>query len=77
LLPEAPPSEPSTEKPRLQFGISTLLIATAALAVLLGMLRWMAVGPEAIALVMVILVASVIAAVGLAIAIAYAGDDDR
>jgi len=72
----APPKTPDN-RPPLQFGIKTLLGITFALALLLGTLRWLDVRPEAIAIVMVILVASVIAALGLVIAIAYTIDDNQ
>ncbi len=73
----AAPPEPPDNRPPLQFGIKTLLGITFALALLLGTLRWLEVPSQSLAIVMVILVASVIAALGLVIAIAYTIDDSQ
>ena len=72
----AAPPKPADNRPPLQFGIKTLLGITFALALLLGTLQWLEVPSESIAIVLVIHVASVIAALGLVIAIAYTIDDN-
>ncbi len=53
----------------LQFRISALLVLTAVVAALFGLLRWVGVPPEAAAVVLVVLVAGAIAAVGLTAAV--------
>ena len=58
----------------MQFGIRTMLAATAAVAVLLGLVKWMDATPKEIAIVCGILVASVLAAVGLVLALAASVD---
>ncbi|MBN2024154.1 MAG: hypothetical protein JW809_15330 [Pirellulales bacterium] len=69
---------PPTRRPwRPQFGIKTLLAATAALAVLLGALRWMEATPGEMAIVLGVVVLSAAAAVGLVLALAAAVDDDN
>jgi len=59
----------------LQFGLASLLGITAAVAALFGTLRWFGVPARTSGLVLVILVVSVAAAVGLVVAIAAALKD--
>lgn len=59
----------------LQFGLAALFGITAAVAALFGTLRWFGVPPRTSGLVLVILVLSVAAAVGLVLAIAAAMKD--
>ncbi|MCX7424175.1 MAG: hypothetical protein NTW96_00835 [Planctomycetia bacterium] len=58
----------------VQFGVRTMLAATAAVAVLLALVKWMGATPKEIAIVSGILVASVLAAVGLVLALAASVD---
>jgi hypothetical protein len=74
----------ATEQPQgtrrqvpLQFGLRSLLVVTAAVAVLFGTLRWLGVTPFASAIVLVIIVVSVAAALGLVVAIASSADQQR
>jgi hypothetical protein len=62
----------------VQFGIRTMLAATTAVAVLLAVVKWMGATPKEIVIVCGILAASVLAAVGLVLALAASvdrGDD--
>ena len=61
----------------LQFGLKSLFAITAAAAGLFGTLRWFGVPPRTIGLILVIVLVSVAAAVGLVVAIAGSCDDDR
>jgi hypothetical protein len=71
-LPDEPPGQP----PRpLQFTIRGLLGATAAVALVFGVLRWLSVPPRASAIILAILALGVIAAIGLVAAIGSGGDD--
>ncbi len=68
--------------PAIQIRLSTLLWVTAAVAVLFGTLRWLGVPPRASLLVLVVLLAGAMAAVGLVVVLARslapdAPDDDR
>ena len=64
-------------RPPLQFGIRTLLGIMVAVAVLFGTLQWLGVSPLAGVVVLIILIVSVAAALGLVIAIAGAADDEE
>ena len=56
--------------PAIQIRLSTLLGITAAVAVLFGTLRWLGVPPRASLLVLVVLLAGAMAAVGLVLILA-------
>ncbi len=56
--------------PAIQIRLSTLLAITAAVAVLFGTLRWLGVPPRASLLVLVVLLAGAVAAVGLVVVLA-------
>ena len=63
-------------RPPLQFGLRSLLGITVAVSLLFGTLRWLDVSPRASAMVLLIVVVSVIAALGLVVAIAqWTGDE--
>ncbi len=68
---------PENDRPRppLQFGLGSLLALTAMVSVLCGILRWAEVPPGAMVMVLLILVVSIVAAVGLVVAIARSSDD--
>ena len=66
-------SAPRRRRP-VQFGVRTMLAATAAVAVLLALVKWMGATPKEIAIVSGILAASVLAAVGLVLALAASVD---
>ncbi len=60
----------------MQFGLRSLLGITVAVSLLFGTLRWLDVSPRASAMVLLIVVVSVIAALGLVVAIAqWTGDE--
>jgi hypothetical protein len=62
-------------RPRpLQFGLAALFGVTAAVALLFGTLRWFGVPARTSGLVLLILLVSVVAAVGLVVAVAAAMD---
>ncbi len=68
--------------PAIQIRLSTLLGITAAVAVLFGTLRWLGVPPRASLLVLVVLLAGAMAAVGLVVVLARSlapdgRDDDQ
>lgn len=71
------------ERPRpIQIGLSTLMLLTAAVAILFGTLRSLGVPPRAGAIVLAVLVVGLLAAVGLVIVIAQSSQrphdpDDR
>ncbi len=62
--------------PPLQFGLRAVLLIMVAVSLLFGILRWLDVPPFASAIVLVILIVSVAAALGLVVAIAAARDDE-
>jgi len=66
---QRPPGRP------LQFSLKAMFGITVAVALLFGTLQWLDVPPAASAVVLMILVVSVAAALGLLIAIASATDD--
>jgi hypothetical protein len=63
----------------LQFGLRTLLGATAATALLFGVLRWLDVPPRANWIVLLVALAGALAALALVAVIAGCGpgEDDR
>ena len=61
----------------MQFGLRAVLAMMVAVSLLFGTLRWLDVSPLASAMVLVILIASVAAALGLVVAIASAADDEH
>jgi hypothetical protein len=65
----------SPRRPPLQFSLRTLLILTAAFAVLLAVSKVLGMPPFAVYLVLGLAGVSVVAAFGLVIAISHAGDD--
>jgi Flp pilus assembly protein TadB len=67
---ERPPDPP------LQFRLRALLALMVAVSLLFGLLRWLNVPPLAATIVLVILVVSVVAAVGLVWAISASHEDD-
>jgi len=64
------------QRPPLQFGLRSLLLAAVAVAVVFGTLKYLGVGPLASAVVLVIIIVGVAAAVGLLVAIAASVDDE-
>lgn len=69
--------EPTGRRPPpLQFGLRAVLVIMVAVSLLFGVLRWLDVPPFASAIVLVILIVSVAAALGLVVAIAGAADDE-
>ncbi len=70
-MPEPPPKN----RIPLQFSLRAVLGIMVVVSLLFGTLRWLGVPPEASAVVMVILIVSVLAALGLVIAIANAADE--
>jgi len=76
--PSDPPRDTNPRRrPPLQFGLRSLLGITVAVSLLFGTLRWLEVPPRASAMVLLIATVSVIAALGLVVAIASAADGDR
>ncbi|OHB72069.1 MAG: hypothetical protein A2V70_20855 [Planctomycetes bacterium RBG_13_63_9] len=67
----------SRRRAPLQFSLRSLLVIAVAVALLFGTLRWLEVPPFASAMILVILVVSVAAALGLVVAIAGAADDQE
>ena len=72
------PSRKADERPRppLQFSLRSLLGITVAVAGLFGTLRWLDVSPRASAMVLLIVTVSVIAALGLVVAVAQFTNDE-
>lgn len=64
----------SPRRQPIQFGVRTMLAATAAMAVFLAVVKWLGATSKEIAIVCGILVASVLAAVGLVLALAASVD---
>ena len=58
------------KQPPLQFGLSSMLVATTALALVFAALKWLGLPPGELWLVLLVLVVSVPAAIGLLAAIA-------
>ena len=65
----------SQRRPPPQFGLKAIFGITVAVALLLSTLRWLGVPPFASAVVLVVLVVSAAAALGLVIALAGPWDD--
>ena len=68
--------EKPTNPPPLQFGIKTLLGMMVAVGLIFGTLRWIGASEQASYIVMGILTVSLLAAVGLIIAISKIGGDE-
>jgi hypothetical protein len=68
--------EKREKPPPLQFGIKALLGMMVAVGLIFGTLRWIGASEQTSYLVMGILVVSLLAAVGLIVAIANIGGDD-
>jgi hypothetical protein len=68
--------EKPEKPPPLQFGIKTLLGLMVAVGVIFGTLRWIGASEQTSYIVMGILVVSLLAAVGLIVAISRIGGDD-
>ncbi len=75
-MSDQPDSRQRPSRPPLQFGISSLLLITVAVALLFGTLRWLGASPTTGSIVLVILIVGVVLALGLVVAIS-AGMDDR
>jgi Flp pilus assembly protein TadB len=69
--------ESRPDKRPLQFSLKALLMLPVAVGLLFGTLRWLEVPPLASAIVLVILVVSVAAALGLLAAIAATDDEEK
>jgi hypothetical protein len=69
--------EKDAKPPPLQFGISTLLGMMIAVGLIFGTLRWIGATEQTSYIVMGILVVSLLAAVGLIVAIANIGGEDE
>jgi hypothetical protein len=61
--------------PPLQFGLGSLFVTTVVLAALFGTLRWLGVSARASSIILLILLLSLAAAVGLIAAIAGTVDE--
>jgi hypothetical protein len=68
--------EKPEKPPPLQFGIKTLLGMMVAVGVIFGTLRWIGASEQTSFIVMGILVVSLLAAVGLIVAISRIGGDE-
>jgi hypothetical protein len=68
--------EKPTQPPPLQFGIKTLLGLMLAVGLIFSTLRWVGASEQTSYIVMGILVVSLLAAVGLIVAISKIGGDD-
>jgi Flp pilus assembly protein TadB len=75
-MDDGPEQESRQDKPPLQFSLRALLMLPVAVGLLFGTLRWLGVPPLANAIVLVILVVSVAAALGLLAAVAAADDEE-
>jgi hypothetical protein len=72
-----PPPTDETRRPPLQFGLSTLLGVMVAVGLIFGLLRWLDLPAWVGYLILAVLVASSLAALGLAVMIArWTTDDD-
>jgi magnesium-transporting ATPase (P-type) len=75
--PRPTPNHQKPEKPPpLQFGIKTLLGMMVAVGLIFGTLRWIGASEQTSYIVMGILTVSLLAAVGLIVAISRIGGDD-
>jgi hypothetical protein len=68
--------QPQTPQPPLQFGLRMVFAITIAFAVLFGTLKWLGVPAVASLIVLVVLAASVLAAIALVVAIAATREDE-
>ena len=73
-MDDEPEQRNPPDKPPLQFSLRAMLAITFAVSLLFGTLRWLEVSPLASTIVLVILMVSVVAALGLVVAIAHASD---
>ncbi len=73
---ETPNSDERPSRPPLQFSLRTVLGLAVAVSVLFGTMRSLGVSPFASAVVLVILIVSVAAALGLVVAIAAVADEE-
>jgi len=71
------PGKNPKRRPPLQFSLQSLLWITVAVALLFGTLRAFEVPPKVSAMVLGILIVSVLAALGLVVAIDHVQDDDQ
>ncbi len=69
--------EKREKPPPLQFGIKTLLGLMLAVGLIFGTLRWIGASEQTSYIVMGILTVSLLAAVGLIVAISKIGGDDE
>lgn len=69
----APPGEAAPRGTRLQFGVGTMLAATAVMALLFGAVRAMGASGWGAALVLAVIVLAFLLAVGLVVLIARSG----
>ena len=74
-MSDQPDSRQGPSRPPLQFGISSLMLITAAVALLFGTLRWLGASTTTSAIVLVILIIGVALALGLVVAISAVIDD--
>jgi hypothetical protein len=68
--------EKPPKPPPLQFGIKTLLWLMVAVGLIFGTLRWIGASEQTSYIVMGILIVSLLAAVGLVVAISKIGDNE-
>ena len=68
--------EKPNRRPPLQFGLQSLMWMAVGVGLLFGMLRWFEVPPKTSALLLGILIVSVVAALGLVVAIDSVKDDE-
>ena len=71
-----PEPQPEDRRRPLQFRLQSLLWITVGVGLLFGMLRWFEVPPKTSAILLGILVVSVIAALGLVVAIDSVKDEE-
>ena len=75
-MSDQPDSRQGPSRPPLQFGISSLMLITVAVALLFGTLRWLGASTTTSAIVLVILIIGVALALGLVVAISAGTDDE-
>jgi hypothetical protein len=74
-MSDQPDSPQGPSRRPLQFGISSLMLITVAVALLFGTLQWLGVSTTTSAIVLVILIIGVALAFGLVVAISAVIDD--